>query len=118
MLHARHHRAPAAADARQAAFAHAVQQRVLRVHVDEGFGDVAGQRGGLAGARHGVPLVAHAAGVEDQRVISQAAWGARRGRHARAAIGVGETMSSSTRAVPAMLPSAGAAPATGSAPSS
>jgi hypothetical protein len=94
VLDARHHRAPCARDARQLAFAHAVQQGVLRMHVDERFRHVIRQPGGLAGVGHRVPLVAYAPGVEHHRILG--AGRVRRcardsGNEARPAIRMGET---------------------------
>nr|GEU28124.1 hypothetical protein [Tanacetum cinerariifolium] len=93
VLHPRHHGAPGGTDARQFALAHAVQQRVLRVDIDERFGDVIGQRVRLAGARHRMPLVAHAARIERERKILAHGIGRRPGGggdEARLAIGMGE----------------------------
>ena len=91
--HARHDTAPTRRHTRQAAFAHTGQQRVVRVQIDKRFGHVVRQLGRAAGARHGVPLVAHAAGVEDKRVVAIGRMRGCAGRcryEARTAIGMGE----------------------------
>ena len=91
--HTRHHAAPTRRHARQVAFAHASQQRIVRVQIDERFGHVVGQLEGATGARHGVPLVAHAAGVQDERIVAIDRMRRRAGRRrheTRTTIGVSE----------------------------
>ena len=55
------------ADAREAAIGEAEALGVERMHLDERLGLVRAERRALAGAGHGVPLVAQPAGVQSQR---------------------------------------------------
>ena len=50
---------------------------VARMDLGEGLGDMGGEPGAFAGARHRVPLVADAAGVEREREVGAGAVGDR-----------------------------------------
>ena len=68
-------------------------RRIVAVQLDRRLGPMAGEPRRLSGARHGVPLVAHAAGVEAQRPVGIGRMGRRarrRGDEARAAVGMEE----------------------------
>ena len=56
-------------DAHDVGIADAVVLRIHRMDFDEGLGDVLGQTRAFAGPRHGVPVVADPAGVEDEREV-------------------------------------------------
>ena len=59
-----HRRAVGGGDPREVAVPQVQPRRVGRVHLDEGRRPVRGEPRRLPGARHGVPLIPHAAGVE------------------------------------------------------
>ena len=64
--------------------------RIVGVDLDVGLGDVGGEARREAGARHGVPLVADAAGVEHERPVRRDRGGeARRGDGDEARLAVG-----------------------------
>ncbi|CAE6906099.1 hypothetical protein R69749_08413 [Paraburkholderia domus] len=69
MLHTCDHRAPTARHAREFTFTHAARQRVLWMQIDECFRHMAGELLRLARAGHRVPLVAHPAGIQRQRIL-------------------------------------------------
>ena len=54
-------------DAREAAIGHAELQRIIGMHLDERLRQMLAEPRAQAGARHGVPLIADAAGVQPQR---------------------------------------------------
>ena len=66
--------AEAGRDANEVGVANMMARGVLRMNFDERLGAVLRQALAFARARHGVPVVAHAAGVEGQRE----AWGSMR----------------------------------------
>jgi hypothetical protein len=68
-VNAADHRPPAAAYLHQHVFVKVVSARVFRMHLYPRFGRVAGKARGFAGACHGMPLVSHATGVQDERKI-------------------------------------------------
>ena len=60
-------RAMRGGDPREAAVGEAERRGVAGVHLDEGLRQVGAEARARPGARHGVPLVAHAAGIEAKR---------------------------------------------------
>ena len=68
--------------ARKAVVAHPNTCRVVRMDLDEWLGAMRGELRAHAGARHGVPVVAHAPGVETEREV-RCGRGARRRRLGR-----------------------------------
>ncbi|MNE49228.1 hypothetical protein D3C80_1437310 [compost metagenome] len=66
VLCTRQHPAVGRAQANQTAIGNSQFDRILRVYFAEGFAQMAHQPRGLAGARHSVPLIADATGVQHQ----------------------------------------------------
>src|SRR5262245_44086611 len=75
--------------------------RVVGMHLDERLWQMGGEPRALSGARHGVPLVAHASGIEAEREVAAGRGGERRRlrRHeARLAVGREEAAAGKKRA--------------------
>jgi hypothetical protein len=65
--HAHHDRAPARSQRGQLTIANSEAQRIGDVDLGIGLGHVRRKARGLPGTRHGVPVIAHAPGIEYQR---------------------------------------------------
>ncbi len=66
---AQHHLSVWAFEARKLAILYSGLCRIARMQRQAWFAHMAHQMGNAAGARHGVPLISHAAGVERERII-------------------------------------------------